>query len=158
MRFSAVVCSLIVCVAFAGHVCAQTYTPGELAATAEVAKAQARADELRRRIDAPTATPVPTRTPVPTVTPTETPSPIPTSTPTVPPTMTWTPVPTAVNYIATAVDRVFGPTPTPTKAEQHEDRTAIYVIAGFVILAVGFALWALLFRPQVFILPNRPRR
>jgi len=81
MKFSVVVCSLIVCVAFAGRVCAQTYTPGELAATAEVAKAQARADELRRRIDAPTRTPVPTVAPTETPTPTETPLPTETSTP-----------------------------------------------------------------------------
>lgn len=158
MKLSVVVCALVVCVAFAGRVCAQTYTPGELAATAEVARAQARADELRRRIDAPTRTPVPTVTPVPTAIPTETPLPTATSTPTVQPTMTSTPVPTAVNYIATAVDRVFGPTPIPPRAEQKEDRTAIYVIAGVVVLVVIVAVWVLLFRPQVFMLPNRPRR
>lgn len=158
MKFSAVVWSLVVCVAFAGRVCAQTYTPGELAATAEVAKAQARADEIRRRMDAPTRTPVPTAIPTQTPTPTESPLPSATSTPIVLPTLTSTPSPTAVHYIATVMGRMFGPTPIPVTPERHEDRTVIYVIAGAVILVVVIAVWALLFRPQVFILPNKPRR
>jgi len=145
MKFSVVVCALVVCLAFAGRVCAQTYTPGELRATAIVTNAQVTADAQRRRVDAPTATPLP---------------PTATSTPTVPPTLTSTPSPTAFYYIyiATVVDRMFGPTPIPTPAAQKEDRTAIYVVAGIVVLIVIVAVWALLFRPQVFILPNRPRR
>lgn len=158
MRFSAAVCALIVCLAFAGRVCAQTYTPGELAATSVVAEAQEKADAIRRRIDAPTRTPIPTATLVPTAIPTETPLPPATSTPTVPPTLTSAPSPTAVHYIATVMGRVFGPTPIPVTPERHEDRTAIYVGAGVVILAIVIAVWVLLFRPQVFILPNKPRR
>ena len=60
---------------FGGAVVAQTLTPGELNATSVVGQAQVRADATRRKLDAPTATPVPTRTPTNTPEPTYTPPP-----------------------------------------------------------------------------------
>jgi len=97
-----VVVLLLVALLFAQPVQAQTFTPGELAATVEVAKAQERADALRRRLDAPTSTPRPTLTPTntPTETPTRTltPSPSPSVTPS--PTGTPQPVPT-ITVVAT---------------------------------------------------------
>ena len=50
----------------------QTFTPGELRATAVMANAQVSADAQRRRIDAPTSTPRPTLTPTDTPAPTNT--------------------------------------------------------------------------------------
>lgn len=103
MKLSVVVYALVVCLAFAGRVCAQTYTPGELAATRVVADAQARADALRRRIDAPTATPVPT----------ELPTEIPTAT-----AATSTPLPPMPSVVTVIVIQQVQPTTAPTAISQ----------------------------------------
>lgn len=135
---------------------APTYTPGELAATAVVAKSQATADAIRLRIDAPTATPTPSRTPTDTPTPSPTAVPLPTATDTPAPAPTGTSVPTSASTSAPMVTPVAMPTPMPMAASSS-DRTARYILAGLVVAIVIAAVWVFLFRPQVFILPNRRR-
>lgn len=157
MRLSAVVWTLVVSVVFAGRVCAQTFTPGELRATAVMADAQVTADALRRRVDAPTLTPRPTLTPTDTPAPTSTATVWPTATDTPAPLPTATPTMASTSTSVAMAAPVATPKPTPTVA-QSSDRTATYLMAAVVVGLVVVAVWALLFRPQSFVFPNRPRR
>ena len=138
MKISAIVCVLIVCATFAGRVSAQTYTPGELRATAIMANAQVIADAQRRRTDAPTSTPRPTPTE------TETPEPTATRTPTGMPTETATPtmVPT-VTQMATASATV-QPTATPVPAAtiKRNPMTLLGILIMFgILIGAGVAVF-----------------
>lgn len=136
MKLVAALCAILVCGALAECVRAQTYTPGELRATKVVADAQDRADAIRRRLDAPTLTPVPTRTP------TETPTPTATSTPTAQPIATTTSVPSATGTpIVVAVQATARATPA-TAPPKRDPMTIVGIVIMFgILIGAGVAVF-----------------
>lgn len=145
MRFSVVLCALLVYAAFSEHVLAQTFTPGELRATAIVAGAQDRADAIRRQLDAPTLTPRPTLTATDTPSPTNTstPSPVPTETtkPTTPAPMN---APTSTQVVAT-ITLMSAPTAQIEAPKQGADvgQAALILVLGIVTIAGLMILYRL---------------
>lgn len=114
---------------------AQTLTPGELVATKVVSDAQVKADRERRRLDAPTATPIPTRTPTDTPEPTHTPL----------PTLTQTPVstPTVVDIPTQQAQALPVIQPTqrpPTEQEIRMERLMFNVKVGVIGFVAMVAL------------------
>lgn len=166
MKFSVVVCVLVVCVAFAGRVWAQC--EDYAACAGQRADAQAKLSEWYRatavavaeerqaiatgrayeRKMALTATEAarPTRTPMPTATSTQI-------------VVIVQVVQTIqVTVPAAAVQAVAAPSNTPATQATTSDRSMIYILGGIVILLVLVSVVVMLFRPQTFVLPNRPRR
>lgn len=143
MRFSVVLCVLLVYAAFSERALAQTYTPGELRATAIVAGAQDRADAIRRRLDAPTLTPRPTLTatdtPAPTNTSTPSPAPTETTKPTTPAPMD---APTATQVVAT-ITLMSAPTAQTEAPKSGADvgQAALILVLGLVTMAGFVALY-----------------
>lgn len=137
MKFIVALCAILVCAAFAGHASAQSLTPGELAATSVVADAQAKADAIRRRMDAPT------RTPVPTVIPTETEAPPATATPTLAP-VTETPTPSATSTQAATASATLQATatPVPAGAVKRDPMTLLGILIMFgILIGLGAAVF-----------------
>ena len=132
-----VLVALAVCVTFANRASAQTFTPGELRATAVMANAQVSADAQRRRIDAPTSTPRPTLTPTDTPAPTNTrtPSPVPTET-TSPTTPAPANAPTSTQAVAT-IARMSAPTAQAEAPKRGADvgQAALILVLGVVAIA-----------------------
>lgn len=152
MKLVAALCAILVCASFAGRVRAQTYTPGELRATKVVADAQDRADAIRRRMDAPTLTPVPTPTE------TETPLPTATPTPTLAPIATKTVAPSATNTQIVVIQtiQITVQVTIQTAPEKKADGASNVglVIVGTLLFVLIFGA-VVLFRPQTYMLPFR---
>lgn len=123
--------------------------------------AEAKAEERRaaaterayNRMIALTATEAarPTRTPVPTVTA----QPSATSFPTVTPIPSATPQPTpnlGATVVGVFVQAVSAaqPTPKPVAQDVKNDKTAIYIFAGFAAIVIVAAVAVLLFKPETY--------
>lgn len=125
MKLFVVACAVLVCSAFTQRVSAQTYTPGELRATAIVANAQVTADAQRRRLDAPTLTPRPTLIPSETSMPTSTEMLQPTATETlIPPTATQTSIAPMI-------------VPTTIVAQAEAPKSGANLIQAAIIFVLG---------------------
>mgnify|MGYP000157910054 CR=1 FL=1 len=168
MRFSAAVCALIVCLAFAGRVWAQCSDyagcAGQRAdaqaklnewyrATAQAVQEERRAMATERayeRMMALTATEAarPTRTPTPTPTPVPTLMLVVPSTPI--PTMTSTQVVVVVQVVQTIQVTVQA---APEKRTEGASPVG-WLIVGTVLLVLLFGA-AILLRPQTYMLPFR---
>lgn len=138
---------VVVYAAFSERALAQTYTPGELRATAIVAGAQDRADAIRRQLDAPTLTPrptlAPTDTPVPTNTSTPSPAPTETTKPTTPAPMD---APTATVVVIVQIVQTIQVTVQAEPSAQRDSSTLdwVYLIIRVAAAIAGMliVLWA----------------